>query len=348
MALPPGSPLCYGLRVRAAALALTLLLSACPEPPLRVGTTLDLRLPSTRPSPRIPLVPMSLATQKDFDSLEDRYIGRRDTAPLLAALDKIAGAAKPGERAEDALLLMRLAVLYRDQDQANRDEQTDRGYLQKALALGTRLRSEAPGSPHTLYLQGYIPFAYLGGSLESAMLVTPDAREFATACRDQWRQLLVHEATYDGPHTLDHGRIQGVVAALDAALAEYDKTPLVTTPAVGPVAGVVASRPEVEAMNQLTRFETSSDGDRKTQCRDWDAGRAAVKADAPRSPLELELDLACSTFLGGVDIALPLIVRLRDSGGPAFDACNALVRLRARSDPTRFELALKATDLRCP
>lgn len=345
--LPCAAPTCYGPRVRIVApLALSLLLSACPEPPSRVGTALDLTVPSTQPSPRIPLAPLALKTQADFDALEDRYVGRRDTAPLLAAFERLGAAAKPGERPEDALLLMRLAVLYRDQDQADRDD-TPSGYLQKALAVGTRLRAEAPTSPHTLYLQGYIPFAFLGGSVESAMLITPDTREFASACRDQWQQLLAVAPDYDGPRTIDHARIKAVVAALDIALAQHDKA-APATPAAPPVPAVVASRAEVEAMNQLTRFETSPDGDRKTQCRDWDAGRAAAKADAPRSLLELELDLACATFLGRLDVAMPLIVRLRDAEGAAFSPCNALERLRGRTDPARFELAVKATDLRCP
>ncbi len=342
--LPPLARLCYGLTVRRAApLAFSLFLSACPEPPPRVGTTLDLTVPSTGPSPRIPLAPLSLRTQADFDALEDRFLGRRDTAPLLAALERLAAAAKPDERPEDALLLMRLGVLYRDEDQDARDS-GGTGYLQKALAVGTRLRAEAPASPHTLYLQGYIPFAFLGGSADRAMIVTADTREFASACRDQWRALLAAVPDYDGPRALDHDRLAAVADALDIALAQH-ALPLPT--ATEPAPATTATRAEVEAMNQLARFETSTDGDRKTQCRDWDAGRAAAKPDVVRSRLELELDLACTTFLGKPDVAVSLIVRLQDLEGPAFEPCLALVRLRDRSEPTRLEEALRGTDLGC-
>jgi len=322
---------------------MSLFLSACPEPLPQVGTTLDLTRPATRVSPRIPLAPLALRTQADFDALEDRFLGRRDPAPLLAALERLAKAAKPAERDEDALLLMRLGVLYRDQDQEAR-EANGSGYLQLALAIGTRLRAEAPRSPHTLYLQGYIPFAFLGGSSERAMVITADTREFASACRDQWRALLAAVPDYDGPRALDHTRLAAVADALDIALAQH-ALPLPT--ASEPAPAVIASRAAIEAMNQLARFETSTDGDRKTQCRDWDAARAAINPAADRSAVELELDLACATHLAKLDVAVPLIVRLRDLEGPAFAPCVALARLGDRVDPGRLEVAVRATNLDC-
>ena len=333
-----GPGLCYARSVRRIALlAVPFLFSACPEPPPRVGATLDLTRPASEPAPRVPLAPVPLRTQGDFDTLEERYAARRDPTTLFTALEKLAATARPAENPEDALLLMRLGVLYRDRDAGARGA----GYLQKALAIGTRLRAEAPASPHTLFLQGYIPFAFLGGAADRPMAVTADTREFATACLEQWRQLLAMVPDYAGPARLDNALIKRTVAALERAIP----TSAAPVPEVPPAVATPVGKNEVLAMRLFARFEASSEGDRRGLCRDWEP---SIKEGAARTAGELRLDLACATMSGQVERAAPMIARLRDLEGPAFSPCLAAVRLRERADRAKVDLALGAVGLTCP
>lgn len=300
----------------------------------------DLSVPATAPAARIPFVPLTLATQADFDALEDRYLTGRANGELIALLERLATHATPASKPEDALLLMRLAVLYHAADlEARGAGQSNGGFLQKALALGTRLRAEAPQSPHTLFLQGYIPFAFLGGSAERALVLTADTRELAAGCRDQWRALLAAAPDYDGPHALDHGLVQATVARLDDALAQLGTLPSEDAPAPAPTpaASVPATRAALEAMNLLVRFEAAPEGDRTTVCNDWKP--AAVVID--RSTPELLLDLACLGLRGDAARGVPLIAALADRDGAAFDPCLALARLADRAPPSALAEALR-------
>jgi hypothetical protein len=327
------------VRLRTLPLLAGLGLAACAEPPERGDgrPVRDLTVPATAPAPRIPLVPLALTTQADFDALEDRYLTGRDNGELIALLERLATDAKPSTRPEDALLLMRLAVLYHAADlEARGAGNSAAGYLQKALALGTRLRSEAPMSPHTLFLQGYIPFAFLGGSAERPLVLTPDTRELAVGCRDQWRGLLAANPGYDGPHDLDQALIQTTVDRLERAIGLLAAAPAPTDPTDGP--GTPASRAEVEAMNLLLRHEGASEGDRTTLCNDW-------KPAAPgpgRSSSELLMDLACLGLRGDAARAVPLVAFLAEREGPSFDACLALARLADRAPPSALGEALRS------
>ena len=355
------------MRLRSLPLLAGLGLAACAEPPERGDgrPVRDLTVPATAPAPRIPLVPLALSTQADFDALEDRYLTGRDNGELIALLERLATNAKPSSRPEDALLLMRLAVLYHAADlEARGAGNSAAGYLQKALALGTRLRSEAPMSPHTLFLQGYIPFAFLGGSAERPLVLTPDTRELALGCRDQWRGLLAANPGYDGPHDLDQALIQTTVDRLERAIgllapAPTDPAnptdPAAPTEPADPAAptdpaepadaaeraaapAAPASRAEVEAMNLLLRYEGASEGDRTTLCNDW-------KPAAPgpgRSSSELLMDLACLGLRGDAARAVPIITFLAEREGPSFDACLALARLADRAPPSALGEALRS------
>lgn len=322
---------------RIAPLALSLFLSACPEPPARVGASLDLTRPAVGPAQRVPLLPLPLLTQADFDALEERFTGRRDPATLFAALELLAADARPAERPEDVLLLMRLGMLYRDRDAGARGA----GYLQKALAIGTRLRDEAPTSPHTLFLQGYIPFAFLGGGPDRPMAVTADTKEFASACLEQWTQLLAVAPDYDGPGELDAALVRRTVDALTRAIPA-SAAPL---PSVPPAPGAPVGKDEIVAKRLFARFEAAPEGERKGLCRDWEPG---IQEGAPRSPSELHLDLACATLGGQVERAAPIIGRLRDLEGPAFSPCLAASRLRDRAERARVDAALGAIGVTCP
>ncbi len=323
---------------------MSLLLSACPDGPSRVGTAIDLTKPATQPSPRTPLDPVRLTTQADFDALEERFDTVRDPFTLIAILERLAAAAKPAEREEDLLLLVRLAMLYRDNDEVAR-QATGTGLYDKSLAIGTRLRQDAPKHPHTLFLLGYIPFAVMGGTASRSLLITDEVREFARACRDQWRALTIAAPDYDGPRTFDHARLREVVAAIDAALAALPTTVVPAAPEA--INGQAVSRSGLDALNQIARFEASSDGDRKAMCRDWDAARAKADPKAERSPSELTLDLDCAIQLGNAAVAVPLIARLRDQG-PAFDACHALAALRDRAKGAAVDAAQQSTKIDCP
>ncbi len=322
---------------------MSLLLSACPDAPSHVGTAIDLTKPSMRPSPRTPLEPLRLTTQADFDALEQRFDSVRDPFTLIAILERLAATAKPAEREADILLLVRLAMLYIDNDKVAR-ETTGTNLVDKALAIGTRLRKDAPKSPHTLFLQGYIPYASMDGTAERPLLVMNNTRQFVSACGEQWRALTTAVPDYDGPRTLDHARLREIVAAIDAALAAL---PGATTPPPEAIAGAPVSRTELDALNQLARFEGSSDGDRKAMCRDWDAARAKADPKVARSQSELALDLDCAIQLGKPEVAVPLIVRLREQG-PAFDACLALAALRDRAPDAAVAAAQQSTPIDCP
>lgn len=322
---------------------MSLFLSACPDAPSHVGTAIDLTKPATRPSPRTPLEPLSLLTQADFDTLEARFDTVRDPFTLIAILERLAANAKPVEREADALLLVRLAMLYVDNDKVSR-QTTGTNLVDKALAIGTRLRKDAPKSLHTLFLQGYIPYAAMGGTAERSLVVMDETRQFVGACRDQWRALTTAAPDYDGPRTYDHKRLREIVAAIDTALAVPPAKDIAAPEAVS---GKPVSRTELDALNQLSRFEGSSDGDRKAMCRDWDTHRAAADPKVERSQSELVLDLACATQLGKADVAVPLIARLRDQG-PAFDACIALAALRDRVAPAVVDAAQRSAKIDCP
>ncbi len=317
-------------------------LSACPEPP-PTGPVRDLSVAATRPAPRVPLVPLALATHADFDALEERIVGRREVTPLITALERLAQSARPAERAEDALLLMRLGALYRDQDEALRNAGRESGYLEKALAIGTRLRAEAPTSPHTLFYQGWVPFAFLGGRVDRPLSLTPETKELASACRDQWRALLATAPDYDGPGALDAAAIARIIAQVDAAEAELVAS---TATAAEPTPAEVVDRGDVEVINTLARFESASEGERKTICRDWEASRKRA-GQGPRSVLALRMDLACATTAGQAGDAIGLISELRRRDGPAFDACLAVARLGDRADLSRLDKTLQEADLLC-
>lgn len=324
-------------------IVLVSLFVACPEPDSPPSAILDLTVAATRPAPRIRLAPVPLATQADFDALEDRLRGRQKPAHLIAALERLAAKADPAAHPEDVLLLMRLAVLYRDHD-PGRSKEGEPGRLKDALALGTRLRDHAPASPHTLFLQGYIPYTFLGGSSDRQLVLGPESREFATVVREQWRILLLADPRYDGPHDYDHERIARIIADIGRALEVLSSE--VERPPKGEGVAVV-ERWEVEVLDTLSRFEASSEGDRKVICRDWESGGARGESDTPSASV-LRLDLACATLAGDVAVAVPLIVQLGELEGPAFDSCHAVARLGDRGDPKALAAAVAATELRCP
>lgn len=316
-------------------------LLACAEPPSPIDPTIDLAHPATSPAPRVSLEPLGLRTQADFDAFEDQLLERRgEVGPgtLIAIYEALAADARPAERPEDALLLMRLGVVYRDNDDKKN------GYLQKALELGNRLRAAAPKSPHTLFFQGYVPFAAFGGRVDRPLVISAESLQFASACAAQWRDLLAVAPDYRGPHDYDLAFLKATVARLDAAKARLEAAP----PAPGEVAeGRALSRAEVSALGTLDRFETAPEGDRIGLCRDWRATAPKTpEAAAARSTSELRMDLACAIQDRKPEVGLPLIELLgvRDAG--AFDRCLWLGRLVDRVPSAKAQADAKG--LNCP
>lgn len=313
-------------------------LLACAEPPSPIDPKVDLTHPATSPASRVSLEPLGLRTQADFDAFEDQLLERRgEVGPstLVQIYEALAADARPAERPEDALLLMRLGVVYRDNDDKKN------GFLQKALELGNRLRAAAPKSPHTLFFQGYVPFAAFGGRVDRPLVITAESLQFASACASQWRDLLAAAPDYRGPHDFDTAFLKDTVQRLDAAKARLEAAP----PVPSAVAEVRAlSRAEVSALGILDRFETAPAGDRIGLCRDWRA--AAPAAASNRSNPELRMDLACAIQDQLSNVALPLIqlLAVRDAG--AFDPCLWLGRLVDRVPAAKDEAAAKG--LRCP
>jgi hypothetical protein len=283
-------------------------------------------------------VPARLASHADFDALERDVVDRAGPEALVTALTLLAEKADPATRPTDVILLVRLAMLYRDHD--SRGE----GWLQRALELATRLSKEAPTAPDTRFLQGYIPFAVLGGSDgRDPVLDSRDARtkQFSEACVAQWKQLAADHPDYVGPRKFTAARIRQAVANLEAATAVVPPAGL----APPPISRAV-SRAELIALQELERFDSATEGQRRTLCRDWVAGRKSAPSDAL---IPMRVDLACATFEARPVDAVALIEALAKREGDALDPCLALARVadRAGQEATRAATQGSSLETRC-
>ncbi|MFO0744069.1 MAG: hypothetical protein U1F43_00145 [Myxococcota bacterium] len=304
-------------------------LSACTDPPPAASTATSLAMPARAPEARVPLVPVRLATQADYDALEARWSERRGAAELIDTLKALAAAQTP----PDLLLLQRIAVLVSD------DIGRDRSALDAALEAGTKLRDRAPDDPHTLWFNGWVLWKFL--TVGDVLAVDdPSARDLANATIQQWKSLLAKAPDYVGPRKHDAAHVRAAIARIEAALAE----PAAPASAAGPMRA--AAGPEIEALALLARYAASPDGTRRGICRDW-AEREPV---ANPSSAELRVTLACDTLGGSADDALVTIGRLRQLDGTAFDACTALARLAERTEKADLDKALAAHPLgvSCP
>ena len=125
---------------------IALALSGCTERQIPTPTlSQDLSVAPEGQAPSIPLSPIALETQKDFDDFEMKSVGVLGIDGLIDVFRALSQDAKPGERPQDALLLLRLALL------ELRSESGDNN-LQRAIAIAEQLNQEAPDSPHSTYL----------------------------------------------------------------------------------------------------------------------------------------------------------------------------------------------------
>jgi hypothetical protein len=310
-----------------------ILLSACPDRSPPPNPILDLTRPANGPAPRAELVAVDLTSHAAFDELERTLVERQGPDTLIAALAAMAEKADPAKRPADAILLTRLAMLYRDHD-GDRE-----GFLEKALDLATLLAKAAPKAPDTLFLQGYIPFAFIGGSDTRDAIIDPTdsrMRQFGEACLNQWRNLVESHPTYAGPRGFTAERLRIAVKTLSAALEESTPEPNAAIADTRPLSGA-----ELTALRELERFASSTDGQRRTLCRDWNVTRPK---DASSS-LELRLDLECATFEGRIPDAVALISRLDPLDGRAFDTCLAVRRIADRNGVEPTKAALQGSPL---
>ncbi len=309
-----------------------ILLSACPDRSPPPNPILDLTRQASAPAPRTELVAVDLTSHAAFDDLERSIVDRQGPDALISALAAMAENADPANRPADVILLTRLAMLYRDHDE-NRE-----GFLEKALELATLLAKAAPKAADTLFLQGYIPFAFIGGSDTRDAVIDPTdsrLRQFGEACLNQWRTLVETHPDYAGPRGFTAKRIKAAVATLSAALT------VTTSEATASIADTRAlSGPELAGLRELERFAASSDGQRRTLCRDWEANRPKDLS----SSVELRLDLECASFEGRIPDAVSAITSLVPLDGQAFDPCLALRRLADRNSID----AIKATPQAAP
>ncbi len=325
------------------------LLSGCPERAPAPIPRLDLTRPSSAPAPRVVLAPAELETQADFDALEDRYLERRAPQALMTALTMLADAATASEAAlseKDALLLQRLAILHLALAETDEgQDQTAERHTQKALDLAMALSDKAPRSPHSLFLQGYVPFSQVGGSDRRDAFIDPSdtsRQPFRDAITTRWSMLLEAHPDYQGPRGFTPARIRRAVDLVKAASAP-PFAPAQTAPTAVPARA--ATRDEALAIAELARLERAPDGLRTTACRDWMAGQKGRVV----SPATDRVTLFCLTAQGKPVEALPLIERLATSDGEAFDPCLALGRLgdRVPADALGKALAGSALLERC-
>lgn len=320
------------------------LLSGCPDRAPSPSPRLDLTRPATSPAPRAVLAPTPLATQRDFDRLEDDYLARRSPDGLVTALTMLAEVplAQPEGTPlsdSDALLLQRLSMLHLAlAEDASQRGQDPSAFSQKALELAKALTDRAPSSPHALFLQGYIPFTQLGGSDRRDAFVDPTdvvRKPLRDAVAARWRLLLEQAPGYHGPRGYTSERIAAAAAQIETASA-------LTTPHERTAApGRPATPDEASAIAELGRLQRSPDGVRTTSCRDWMRLRGDITPLVEPIPVA-RLSLFCAIHQGDISKALPLIVRLDTSNA---ETCLSLARLSDKVGATLLEQALSGTGL---
>lgn len=278
----------------------------------------------------MPLAPVSLATQADFDAFEDDYIGRTPIQTLVSLYDTLSQGAEPATREADAILLQRLTLLHlRAAERAER--------LQAAFAVADRLNSAAPDSPHTIWLLAHVKrILLMSGSRDNTFRLTERTRDIAERLRADWERLLKVAPRYVGPGGEGAEEVARELASLQAALA--------AEPSSGSAEGSKAremSAIEVTAREQLWAFERGTEGDRTLACRDWAEAKRGEK-DAEVIGLESGvvrfLDLTCAIHEDRAEDALDLLAN-QLSQQLVGDPCRYVRQLQFRRSLTELPQA---------
>jgi len=240
---------------------LVIALSGCAEREIPTPTlSHDLSVAPRGQAPSIPLSEIALKTQGDFDAFEMKSVGTLGIDGLIDILRVLAQDAKPGERPEDALLLLRLALL------ELRSESGDNN-LQRAIAIAEQLSQESPESPHSTFLAVTISGILLRKSADDTFELNSRTADVARRLREHLTSLLRRAPDYDGPGARDADKLRAELAALTGALRDLDapKGAAAESPATQAIRaddGLVAARRE------LTRYERGTNVERVTLCRD--------------------------------------------------------------------------------
>jgi hypothetical protein len=303
-----------------------LALSACADRPIPTPTlSRDLSVRPPGEAPTIPLSEIALETQADFDALEERTLPTMGVDGLSQVYRGLADGADPAAHPSDALLLMRLALL-----ELRGDGGSER--LQRAFAIADRLRTGAPKSPHGSYLVAQITRLLLRPGADHAFEITGRSRDVAKRLEEHLRHLLTLAPDYDGPGTRDAKVLEGELAALRAALSAA------AAPADAPanphgVMGARASDEMVAARRELTRYETGTNVDRITLCRD----QVVDGFPATDHAIGQWLLLRCAVSLEMADRGFEALGGLVSSGAIT-DACTWAARLTGAGADQRTAL----------
>ena len=278
--------------------------------------------------PTIPLAPVSLTTQAEFDSFENSALERMAPADLIPILEDLAADANPSERPQDVILLQRLALLHLRSGQGS-------SRLQRAFAVADRLRQEVANSPHTLYLLAHITQILLRKSSDGAFHLNAQRLDVAQRLSTSWEALLTVAPDYVGPHGRKAADIQLELAALRGALDGVGKQPPGSPTDVPGTTLTLGDASQVEARRVLRGLDTGSDGDKVSLCGEWE--RQKAKKSLSGTPA-LWLNLRCSIVLRSPDQGLASLTALVSAG--AVDApCRWLTRIVGGSEAGRAALA---------
>lgn len=286
--------------------------------------------------PTIPLAPVSLNTQDEFDSFENSLLERMSPADLIPILEDLAADANPSERPQDVILLQRLALLHLRSGQGS-------SRLQRAFAVADRLRQEVANSPHTLYLLAHITQILLRKSSDGAFHLNAQRLDVAQRLSTSWEALLTVAPDYVGPHGRKASDIRLELAALRGALDAAGNQPPGQARDVPGTTLTLADASQVEARRVLRGIETGSDGDKVSLCGDWERQKAKKELSGT---LALWLNLRCSIVLQSPDQGLASLTRLV-SAGAVDTPCRWLTRIVGGSESDRAALAaaMKERDL---
>lgn len=314
-------------------LALLSLASAACDMEQRTAPSVTTALTTRDPGPvaTTPLAPVPLATQADYDALEASWEGRRDPAGLLSVYAGIARARDEAKLPADPLLLQRIAVLL-----ARTRGQED--WVKGATDIGERLAKEAPESPHTRYLQGFLNRIILqAGAGDRQLVITGFNRVAAEQVIRTWGELLRDAPDYVAPHGYTAAQIQGDLATLARGLAEFDGRLNIDDDAGALPVAHAATAGELKAMTHLETFSSGNAVARRVMCRD----REGAKLTGGGSVSERRVDFLCAAEIGSAAQAAERLVALV-AVDPATDACAEAARLLGRTVGTSREETAQA------
>lgn len=294
---------------------LLLAASGCAEREIPTPTlSHDLSVAPRGQAPSIPLAELRLETQDDFDDFEMNSVGTLGIDGLIAVMRALADGAQPSERPQDALLLLRLALL------ELRSESGDNN-LQRAIAIAERLHQEAAESPHSTFLAVTISSILLRKGQDETFQLNPRTADVARRLREHLIALLGRAPEYDGPGDRDAPKLRAELAALSGALEQFD-APSASGAAAEVAPAVRAEDDLVAARRELTRYERGTDVERVTLCRD----QVVDGFPAPETPVGQWLLLRCAVTLKLNERGYGALSALV-TGGQTQEACRWTERL---------------------